>query len=122
MVSKTIPCTFPNDLTESIDCQQVWILPNFAITDYAAQGKTRPFNVVHLNSCHSHVSYYTALSRSASVAGTIIVQGFDPSKLLEDALAILDKNSENMGYLMTLQDLDMKGNFLNMFKVVFTII
>jgi hypothetical protein len=51
------------------------------MTDYAAQGKTRPFNVVHLNSCRSHMSYYTALSRSASAAGTIIVQGFDPSKI-----------------------------------------
>jgi hypothetical protein len=27
------------------------------------------------------MSYYTALSRSASAAGTIIVQGFDPSKI-----------------------------------------
>lgn len=81
MASKTVPCTFPNDLTESIDHQQVWILPDFAMTDYAAQGKTRSFNVVHLNSCCSHMSYYTALSRSASAAGTIIVQWFDPSKI-----------------------------------------
>ena len=81
MANKTIPCVFPNDMTESIDRQQVWILPNFAMTDYAAQGKTRPFNVVHLNSCRSHLSYYTALSRSASAAGTVIVQGFDPSKI-----------------------------------------
>ena len=81
MATKTIPCVFPNDLKESIERQQLWILPNFAMTDYAAQGKTRPYNVVHLNSCRSHMSYYTALSRSASAAGTIIVQGFDPSKI-----------------------------------------
>ncbi|KAF9458456.1 hypothetical protein BDZ94DRAFT_1116985, partial [Collybia nuda] len=49
------------------------------MTDYAAQEKTRPKNVVHLNSYFSHMSYYTCLSRSASAAGTIIVQGFEPS-------------------------------------------
>jgi hypothetical protein len=34
--------------------------------------------VVHLNSCTSHQSYYTCLSRSATAEGTIIVQGFEP--------------------------------------------
>src|SRR5438034_5236418 len=47
------------------------------MTAHAAQGKTRSFNVVHLNSCKNHMAYYTALSRSASAAGTIIIQGFD---------------------------------------------
>ncbi|KIJ91030.1 hypothetical protein K443DRAFT_76665, partial [Laccaria amethystina LaAM-08-1] len=51
------------------------------MTDYASQGKTRPFNVVDLNSCRNHLSYYTALSRSATCEGTVIVQGFDPSKI-----------------------------------------
>ena len=81
MATKTVQCVFPNDLTESIERQQVWILPNFAMTDYASQGKTRLYNVVHLNSCRSHMSYYTCLSRSASAAGTIILQGFEPSKI-----------------------------------------
>jgi hypothetical protein len=76
--SKTIQCVFPSDIKESVERQQVWILPNFAMTDYASQGKTRPFNVVHLNSCISHMSYYTCLSRSSSASGTIIIQGFDP--------------------------------------------
>ena len=81
MATKTVECIFPNDLKESISRQQVWMLPNFAMTDYAAQGKTRPHNVVHLNSCRSHLSYYTCLSRSATAAGTVIIQGFDPSKI-----------------------------------------
>jgi hypothetical protein len=76
--SKTISCIFPSDLKESIERQQVSVLPNFAMTAHASQGKTRPYNVVHLNSCRSHMAYYTALSRSASAAGTIIIQGFDP--------------------------------------------
>jgi hypothetical protein len=81
MATKTISCHFPNDVTEQVERQQLWVLPNFAMTDYASQGKTRPYNVVHLNSCRSHQSYYTCLSRSSSAAGTIIIQGFDPSKI-----------------------------------------
>lgn len=70
---------FPHNLKESIGRQQVWVLLDVAMTDYAAQGKARPYNVVHLNSCYSHLSYYTCLSKSASEAGTIIIQGLKPS-------------------------------------------
>ncbi|KAJ7929445.1 hypothetical protein B0H13DRAFT_1859657 [Mycena leptocephala] len=45
------------------------------MTDYSSQGKTREFNVVHLNNCKTHFSYYTALSRSSTSAGTVILQG-----------------------------------------------
>jgi len=38
-----------------------------------------PLNVVDLHNCRSHQSVYTCLSRSASIDGTILVQGFDPS-------------------------------------------
>jgi hypothetical protein len=75
--TKKIECTFPSYLKESITREQVWVLPNFAMTAHASQGKTCPYNVVHLNSCINHMSYYTALSRSASAEGTIIIQGFD---------------------------------------------
>ena len=44
----------------------------------ASQGKTTPNNVVDLTNCTSHQLYYTALSRSASAAGTVIVQSFSP--------------------------------------------
>ena len=43
------------------------------MTDYASQGKSRPKNPVHLSSCHSHMSYYTCLSRTTSAAGTIVM-------------------------------------------------
>ena len=76
--TKTIQCQFPSDLKETIERQQACVLPNFAMTAHAAQGKTRPYNVVHLNSCLSHMSYYSSLSRSATAAGTVIIQGFDP--------------------------------------------
>ena len=51
------------------------------MTVYLSQGKTLPDNVVILNSCHDHLSYYTALSRSSTAKGTIIVQGFNPNKI-----------------------------------------
>ena len=75
--TKTIECVFPSDVKETIERQQVFVIPNFAMTAHAAQGKTRPQNVVHLNSCFNHMAYYSSLSRSATAAGTVILQGFD---------------------------------------------
>jgi hypothetical protein len=57
--------------------EQVRVLPNFSMTDYASQGRTRPNNVVELGSCRTHQGYYTALSRSSSAEGTVIVQGLE---------------------------------------------
>lgn len=54
---------------------QVLILPNFAIIDYASQGKTRDLNVIDLNNCRTHFSYYIALSRGSSSSGSVIIQG-----------------------------------------------
>ncbi|KAJ7246760.1 hypothetical protein C8J57DRAFT_989415, partial [Mycena rebaudengoi] len=36
-----------------------------------------PYNVVDLQHCKSHFSYYTCLSRSSIASGTAIVQAFD---------------------------------------------
>jgi len=57
------------------------VLVNFAMTDFASQGKTRPYNVSDLNNLTTHQGYYTALSRSATAAGTLILQGFDTKKI-----------------------------------------
>ncbi|TFK66991.1 hypothetical protein BDN72DRAFT_771311, partial [Pluteus cervinus] len=70
-------CTLPNDRKVSISRTQVEVIPNFAMTDYASQGKTRPWNVVHLNDCRTHQSIYTALSRGTCAKGTLIIQGFE---------------------------------------------
>ena len=78
-------CSLPNDDEISLSRDQVLVLPNFAMTDYSSQGRTRPDNVVDLHSCHTHQSYYTCLSRSASAEGTIIVQGFDPKVVMGGA-------------------------------------
>ena len=76
--SKNIECTFSSDLKEHLHRSQVWVLPNFSMTDYTSQGKTRPKNSVDLSNCRSHQSYYTCLSRSATASGTVIVQSFSP--------------------------------------------
>ena len=78
---KTVKCTFPNGISVPVRRSQVHVLPNFAMTVYSSQGKTRPNNVVILNSCRDHLSYYTALSRSSTAEGTVIIQGFNPIKI-----------------------------------------
>ena len=70
--------TLPNDERYYISRTQVEVLVNFAMTDFASQGKTRLFNIAHLNYLSNHQAYYTALSRSATASGTLILQGFDP--------------------------------------------
>src|SRR6202522_2966951 len=80
-IKRSVKCTFPNGVSIPIRRSQVQVLPNFAMTVYSSQGKTHPDNVVILNSCRDHLSYYTALSRSSTAEGTIIIQGFNPNKI-----------------------------------------
>jgi len=79
--STSIEVTLPNDTKIRIVRSQVEVSLNFSMTDYASQGKTRPYNVVDLHNLKTHQAYYTALSRSSSADGTLILQGFDPSKI-----------------------------------------
>ena len=76
-----INCRLPNDTEITVRREQVVVLPNFAMTDYSSQGKTRPDNVVDPGHCKNHQSYYTALSRSASAAGTVLIQAFTEKKI-----------------------------------------
>jgi len=77
----SIKCELPNDNILTVSRDQVPVIPNFAMTDFASQGRTRTNNVVDLHNCRSHQSVYTCLSCSASIDGTVLVQGFDPSKV-----------------------------------------
>lgn len=77
----TIRCQLPDDTFVNIEREQVNILPNFSMTDYASQGKTRDYNVVDLSRCKGLQSIYTCLSRSASAANTVILQHFDTQKI-----------------------------------------
>ena len=60
-----VPCDLPNDSVVRVSREQVPVLPNFAMTDYASQGRTRPYNVVDMNNCRSHQSMCTCLSRGS---------------------------------------------------------
>ncbi|KAJ7088937.1 hypothetical protein C8R44DRAFT_564465, partial [Mycena epipterygia] len=79
--TRKIYCSMLDDQMTHISRDQIVVLPNFAMTDYASQGKSRDFNVVDLNNCRTHYSYYTALSRSTSSDGTVILQGISPAKI-----------------------------------------
>src|ERR1700679_1574606 len=79
--SNKIKCTLPNDYEMTITRQQINVLPNFSMTDYASQGKSRSFNPVNLSHCKNFHSIYTCLSRSSSAAGTLIIRGFNPAKI-----------------------------------------
>ena len=80
-VSTKIVCTLKSGLKISIQRQQVLVLPNFAMTDYSSQGKTRDKNVVHPSRCRNHQSYYTCLSRSSNAKGTILLAAPDTKKI-----------------------------------------
>lgn len=70
--SNHITCLLRDDSLLSLMREQVMVLPNFSMTDYASQGKGRDGNVVHLNHSKNHHSYYTALSRGYTADGTCI--------------------------------------------------
>jgi hypothetical protein len=94
-----ITCTLPDDTKIQISRTQVEILPNFAMTDYASQGKTRPHNAVDLSNCRTHQAYYTALSRGATAAGTVILQGFDLKKITGKASGALRQEFRDLELL-----------------------
>ncbi|VDB90195.1 unnamed protein product [Peniophora sp. CBMAI 1063] len=72
---------FPDDTVLSITRDQVPVLPNFAMTDYASQGRTRPINIVDLEDCRTHQSVYTCLSRASTIKGTVIFRMCSLSKV-----------------------------------------
>jgi len=51
------------------------------MTDYSSQRRTRPNNVADPSGYPTHHSYYTALSRSSSAGGTILLSPVDPIKI-----------------------------------------
>ena len=52
-----ITCMLPDDTSINLNKNQVEVLPNFFMTDYSSQGKTRQYNVVDPSiSLHSFVT------------------------------------------------------------------
>lgn len=104
-----VTAILPDNSTIAIQRGQVEILINFAMTDFASQGKTRPYNVVDLNNLTTHQAYYTALSRSASADGTIILQGFDSSKITGRASGALRQEFRELEILDDMTRLHYEG-------------
>ncbi|KAI0355617.1 hypothetical protein OH77DRAFT_1454050 [Trametes cingulata] len=78
-----VKCVLPTGVRYVyIDREQVMVLPNFAMSDFASQGRTRKYNPCHLRYCRTSQSLYTCLSRCSSLDGTIIVGGFDENKMV----------------------------------------
>ena len=92
-------CYLPDDSDTQISRSQVDVMPNFSMTDYASQGKTRVYNVVDLNNSRTHQAYYTALSRSASAAGTLIIQGFENKMITGGATGALRQEFQSLELL-----------------------
>ncbi|KAF8183537.1 hypothetical protein K438DRAFT_1599658 [Mycena galopus ATCC 62051] len=107
--AKNTWCTLPDDTTIQIAREQVLVLPNFAMTDYASQGKTRPINVVDLNNCRTHFSYYTAMSRGTTSEGTLIVQGMDSSKITKGISGYLRQEFRELEILNEITRLRYEG-------------
>jgi hypothetical protein len=112
-LSKSVLCVTPSDVALKINHSQVPILPNFAMTDYALQGKTRYFNVVDLSGCHDHMSYYTSLSRGSTAEGTVIVQGFNPHKIMCGASGYLQQEFRELELLDEITKLSYEGTLPN---------
>ncbi|PBK59984.1 hypothetical protein ARMSODRAFT_898636 [Armillaria solidipes] len=49
--SITVSCSLPDDTIIKVSCSQVHVLPNFSMTDFSSQGKTRVYNLIDLNNC-----------------------------------------------------------------------
>ena len=45
-MTKSIVCVFNKNVSKKVSRRQVYVLPNFAMTDFASQGRSRPNNVV----------------------------------------------------------------------------
>ena len=107
--STVIKASLPNDDTIYISRSQVEVLINFAMTDFASQGKTRLKNPVDLNNLQTHQAYYTALSRSSSAKGTIILQGFDARKMTGGASGALRQELRELELLDEITKLQYLG-------------
>jgi len=102
-------CTLPDDQVLAISRTQVEVLPCFAMTEYASQGKTRVKIVVDLNNTRSHQGFYTALSRGTSADGTLILQGFDTSKITGGASGALRQEFRELELLDEITRLRYEG-------------
>jgi hypothetical protein len=113
MMCHTIDARLPSDKYMQIKRNQVPVLPNFAMMDYSAQGKTREFNVIDLSNSKNFQAAYTALSRGTSLEGTIILKDFSDDKLTvppeKESDGGLRQEYRELYYLDIITDLRYRG-------------
>lgn len=108
--TKSLSCPLgPAKSFLSVRREQVEILPNFSMSDYCSQGRTRPYNVVDLSTCRSHQSIYTCLSRASSLEGTVILREFSDRLLTCGASSDLRKEFRELEILDYLTDMEYKN-------------
>ena len=107
--TQNVSCFLPSDDIITISRTQIPILPNFSMTDYASQGRTRLYNVVDLTRCRDHLSYYTCLSRGSSAEGTIILQPFDEKKITGGCSGFLRQEFRELEILDYITKLQYEG-------------
>jgi hypothetical protein len=78
-LERRITCRLPDDSEVHIIRKQVPVIPNFAITDYVSQGKTRLFNAIDPKYLETYQSIYTALSRGSTSNGTVLLRELNPT-------------------------------------------
>lgn len=93
--SQVITCELPCGSSVTIDRLQVLVLPNFSMTDYAAQGKTRPTNVVDVEiTAHIILVYLVVQLQKELLYYKDLIQ----KKLHVVPVDISDKNLGNKKY------------------------
>ncbi|KAF8176753.1 hypothetical protein K438DRAFT_1607274 [Mycena galopus ATCC 62051] len=108
--SRHVTALLQDDSLLSINRDQVLVLPNFSMTDYSSQGKSRDPNVVHLNNCRDHRAYYVALSRGHRAQTTVIVQGFEEKKITKGLSGYLRQEFRELEMLDEITRLRYEGH------------
>ncbi|KAJ3754423.1 hypothetical protein EV360DRAFT_51659 [Lentinula raphanica] len=101
--------SLPDDSKIHISRNQVDILPGFAMTAHASQGQSLHSNAIDLNTLTDHHAWYTALSRSRSAHNTLILQGFDSSKVTGGASGALRREYRELELLDEITTLRFQG-------------
>ncbi|KAH6894767.1 hypothetical protein BKA70DRAFT_1117490 [Coprinopsis sp. MPI-PUGE-AT-0042] len=105
-----VQCSLHDGSKVFINRTQVEVLPNFAMTDFSSQGKTRQFNVIDAESCTDHQSFYTALSRGSTARGTLILQNFSPQSITGGIDSGLRQEFRSLEILDEITDLRYNGD------------
>ncbi|THU95872.1 hypothetical protein K435DRAFT_557678, partial [Dendrothele bispora CBS 962.96] len=81
--SNAVPITgrMPSGEIYNITRKQVQVIQNFAMTEFNSQGRTRDYNLCSLAQARNHQNIYTALSRSSTHHGTVIMEPLSQSTI-----------------------------------------